>query len=398
MEQKTKSGFSLYVNSKEAIQEAIVLKEKKRKYRMGLAIGIVVLLIAMFFVYRYRNYNHMRVVADVTKDLSDSANSFAYKNGTIHYSEDGISFLDGDGSVVWDKTYSFENPLATYCDDYVAVSSKNGNEVILLNEDGEANTFSVTYPIMDLEVSKQGVVAAILNGDEGNFVELYNSIGKRLASIKMTTNQNGYPLDMDLSEDGENIVVTSLKVDGVETISRVSFYNFGEIGQNKDDQLIGAFNIKDTVIPRISYLGGDSRVCAVGDNQIVFFDAGSTPEKDDTVKIKDSIKSISFSDSHLAIITEIAEKDSDDKYEAKVFSKSGKEVVSEGFASEYTYASLGSGELILYGSYHCSIMNFAGHMMYDQDFKNRIISVSTTGKSRRYLMTFEDQTQLISLR
>ena len=34
MEQKTKSGFSLYVNSNENIQNALFLREKKKKYRM----------------------------------------------------------------------------------------------------------------------------------------------------------------------------------------------------------------------------------------------------------------------------------------------------------------------------------------------------------------------------
>ena len=42
MEQKTKSGFSLYVNSNENIQNALFLREKKKKYRMGLIIAFVV--------------------------------------------------------------------------------------------------------------------------------------------------------------------------------------------------------------------------------------------------------------------------------------------------------------------------------------------------------------------
>ena len=40
MEQKTKSGFSLYVNSNENIQNALFLREKKKKYRMGLIIAL----------------------------------------------------------------------------------------------------------------------------------------------------------------------------------------------------------------------------------------------------------------------------------------------------------------------------------------------------------------------
>ena len=45
MEQKTKSGFSLYVNSNENIQNALFLREKKKKYRMGLIIAFVVVCV-----------------------------------------------------------------------------------------------------------------------------------------------------------------------------------------------------------------------------------------------------------------------------------------------------------------------------------------------------------------
>ena len=95
MEQKTKSGFSLYVNSNENIQNALFLREKKKKYRMGLIISFVVVCICTIFAYRYRTYHRMKVVKTITKELTESFQSFAYKKGTICYSEDGISFLDG---------------------------------------------------------------------------------------------------------------------------------------------------------------------------------------------------------------------------------------------------------------------------------------------------------------
>ena len=49
MEQKTKSGFSLYVNSNENIQNALFLREKKKKYRIGLIISFVVVCICIIF-------------------------------------------------------------------------------------------------------------------------------------------------------------------------------------------------------------------------------------------------------------------------------------------------------------------------------------------------------------
>ena len=72
MEQKTKSGFSLYVNSNENIQNALFLREKKKKYRIGLIISFVVVCICIIFAYRYRTYHRMKVVKTITKDLTES--------------------------------------------------------------------------------------------------------------------------------------------------------------------------------------------------------------------------------------------------------------------------------------------------------------------------------------
>ena len=101
----------------------------------------------------------------------------------------GISFLDGKGNEKWNKTYSIKNPQASYCGDYIVVASKNGNEIALLDSDGQMKKFSVSYPIVDLEVAKQGVIALILHGDNGNYIELYDAVQKKLVSIKVTSDQ-----------------------------------------------------------------------------------------------------------------------------------------------------------------------------------------------------------------
>ena len=303
MEQKTKSGFSLYVNSNENIQNALFLREKKKKYRMGLIIAFVVVCICTIFAYRYRTYHRMKVVKTITKELTESFQSFAYKKGTICYSEDGISFLDGKGNEKWNKTYSIKNPQASYCGDYIVVASKNGNEIALLDSDGQMKKFSVSYPIVDLEVAKQGVIALILHGDNGNYIELYDAAQKKLVSIKVTASQNGYPMDIALSADGQNLMVSYLVVDGINVKSRIAFYNFGTTGEEKGDQLISGFDFKDCVIPKVRYMG-DSKAVAAADDKLIFFKTGRTISKSNTVKISKTIKSIAVNDNYIGLVLE----------------------------------------------------------------------------------------------
>lgn len=333
MEQKTKSGFSLYVNSNENIQNALFLREKKKKYRMGLIIAFVVVCICTIFAYRYRTYHRMKVVKTITKELTESFQSFAYKKGTICYSEDGISFLDGKGNEKWNKTYSIKNPQASYCGDYIVVASKNGNEIALLDSDGQMKKFSVSYPIVDLEVAKQGVIALILHGDNGNYIELYDAAQKKLVSIKVTSDQNGYPMDIDLSSDGQNLLVSYLVVDGINVKSRVALYNFGQEGEDSGDQMIGGFDFKDTVIPKVSFMG-DSKAVAIGDDQMIFFKVGKTISKKQTISFDKDVSSVAVNDDYAAFVFEDQKKTDQEKYEAVVYNKTGRKLMSHKFSSE----------------------------------------------------------------
>mgnify|MGYP006947765041 CR=1 FL=1 len=48
---------------------------------MGLIIAFVVVCICTIFAYRYRTYHRMKVVKTITKELTESFQSFAYKKG-----------------------------------------------------------------------------------------------------------------------------------------------------------------------------------------------------------------------------------------------------------------------------------------------------------------------------
>lgn len=397
MEQKKKSGFSLFVNSNENVQKALILQQRKKKYRTGLIIALVVIAVCSVFVYRYRTYHSMKVVKTISKDLTESFQSFAYKNGTVCYSEDGIYFLDGKGNEKWNRTYSIKNPQATYCGNYIVVASKNGNDIALLDSDGQMKKFSVSYPIVNVKVAKQGVIGLILHGDKGNYIELYDAAQKKLVSIKVTASQNGYPMDIALSEDGQNLLVSYLVVDGINTKSRVALYNFGSQGQEKGDQMIGGFDFKDCVIPKVNFMGS-SKAVAIADDELIFFRTNSSFSKKQIIGIDQSIKSVAVNDKWIALVLENQKNSDKEKYEAVVYNENGNKIMDHNFSSEYNKLLLGKKELVLAGNYHFSVVNFAGHEMYQKDFNKRISNVSTTGKKRRYLITYEDSINLFELR
>lgn len=397
MKQKTKSGFSLYINSNENFQNALILEQRKKKYRIGLIIAFVIIAISCLLTYHYRVYHSIKIVKTISKDLAESSQSFSYKKGTICYSEDGIYFLDGNGNEKWNRTYSIKNPQATYCGNYIVIASKNGNEIALLDGDGQMKKFSVSYPIIDVEVAKQGVIALILHGDTGNYIELYDAAQKKLVSIKVTADQNGYPMDITLSSDGQNLLVSYLVVDGINTKSRVALYNFGSKGEEKGDQLIGGFDFKDCVIPKISFMG-DSKAVAIADDQLIFFKIGKTISKTNDIAIDKTIKSVALNDQYVGLVLENQKKSEQERYQSVIYNRNGRKLMTHDFSSEYNKVLLGEREMVLAGNYHFETINFSGHVMYQKDFKKRISNVSLTGKKRRYLITYENSIELFELR
>ena len=103
-------------------------------------------------------------------------------------------------------------------------------------------------------------------------------------------------------------------------------------------------------------------------------------------------------DKYIAMVLENDTKSAQEKYQAVVYNKNGRSVMEHEFSSEYTKLLLGEKEIVLAGNYHFSVLNFAGHEMYQKDFKKRISNVSLTGKKRRYLITYEDNINLLELR
>ena len=371
----------------------------KRKF-IVVIISFVLVLFSALNVHAVNNTVYLNVVkntdntvvATLTVDALDKG--LDALSGKINYDKEKLEFVKIEtGNEKWNKTYSIKNPQASYCGDYIVVASKNGNEIALLDSDGQMKKFSVSYPIVDLEVAKQGVIALILHGDNGNYIELYDAAQKKLVSIKVTSDQNGYPMDIDLSSDGQNLLVSYLVVDGINVKSRVALYNFGQEGEDSGDQMIGGFDFKDTVIPKVSFMG-DSKAVAIGDDQMIFFKVGKTISKKQTISFDKDVSSVAVNDDYAAFVFEDQKKTDQEKYEAVVYNKTGRKLMSHKFSSEYNKLLLGEKELLLAGNYHCSIVNFAGHEMYKKDFKKRIVNISPTGKRQKYLITYENSTNL----
>lgn len=68
--------------------------------------------------------------------------------------------------------------------------------------------------------------------------------------------EEGYPIDFDVSPDGKSVVTSHLVVAGNNIDNKVSFYNFTEVGQDKNT-LVGGKSFGEEMVAKIEFVDDD---------------------------------------------------------------------------------------------------------------------------------------------
>ena len=74
-----------------------------------------------------------------------------------------------------------------------------------------------------------------------------------IATGKTRIDSPGYPVDLDVSDNGELLVVSYVYVDGNTPTSYVAFYNFGSTGQNQMDNMVSGYTYPDVLVPQVQW-------------------------------------------------------------------------------------------------------------------------------------------------
>ena len=284
------------------------LNTKIRKHRLKI-IKIILLLLALaavaalgiFFFQKLRKYNSYTVEKSVERQDTAGSQFLAYGNGFIKYSNDGAIYTDANDEVYWNQTYEMKEPMADVCEDYVALADRGGTEIYIMNQAGMQGKIETPMNISGISVANQGVVAVWMESDGENYIRMYDKNGKNLVSGAFYTEKSGYPLDISLCNDGKKLAVSMLTVNNGEVCSTIKCYNFGSVGQNEIDYMVGSFDYPDVIIPQIEFTD-NNRLVAFGDSKIILFSGTQKPEPDDEIALNQEIKSVFTSENYIGII------------------------------------------------------------------------------------------------
>lgn len=348
-------------------------------------IAVVLLLVFLaagtvaYFIRGSREYTGYEVVKEL--ESSEAPNYRIVNGNLVRYGAEGAQAVSRDGTVLWNITYqTMKNPVFSFCGTMAAAADIGTKQYLLTDGTGMVKSFSTPYQIQAVCVSQQGVAAVLMNAEEKDYIYLYSKEGEALAEMETVVARDGFPLAIALSEDGTKLVTSYMKVEGDEPVSSVTFYNFGEVGQNYTRNLVGQVQYAECLVPRVSFWDNNT-VAVVGGNVIELFSMKEIPASVQKKELSAEIKSIAFGD-YFCMITE--SKDGQKILEA--YDKTGELRMKKVIAFSYVGLHIAGKEVILYNYSGCEVYEIGKGLFYEGTFEDGVRYMFAIGGNRYYLV------------
>ncbi len=370
------------------------LKEKLERnrrwvFRRRAALLILVVLVVGGFVLYNRTYTYTDyvIVDSYENEVASGSKYEAVGKNIYRYNSDGVSCVSRKNELKWSITYNMQGPIADVCGDTMVVAEQQGNQVYVVNKDGLVGNFETLLPILKVRVSKQGVVAVVLQEDDVTWVSLYSSDGTSIANDKTTVAESGYPLDIDLSPDGQKLAVSYLGIKEGIINSRVVFYHFGAAGQSEANHIVSSESYTETVIPEI-YFTDNSRAVAVADNGFMVFRGGEAPKQSASVSFEEEIVSTFHDGSRIGFLFRSAEKEY--PYRMELYNYSGRRKASRGIDADFNKIKIQNGQILMYSDNRCDIFLTSGRKRFSSVYEKEIVDLFYFSEFRKYLVVTQD--------
>ncbi len=151
----------------------------RRKRIIIISVIIVAAIIAAVFAISafidgitYKDYSVMK---SVNRDDTDTTMYMGYADGYVRYSNDGIAYYNKKAySNMESDIYNAETQVKI-CGSIIAVVILTGSKIYIFDKNGNIGTVDTSLAISQIEVAKQGVVAAVLEDNDANYINLYKN-------------------------------------------------------------------------------------------------------------------------------------------------------------------------------------------------------------------------------
>ncbi|QUH29473.1 DUF5711 family protein [Vallitalea guaymasensis] len=318
------------------------MKEQRIKIFLIMLL-VIVSITAYVLVIRPKGFGFVsgKVKLEVLNNLeynpTDKVHISKLGKNIVRSSKDGVTMMDTNGTTIWDKTFNMMNPKVIKENNYLAVADISARDLYLFDENGFVRDYNVGSPILMFDINENGIVAIIGQKNKGHVIELFDADGTKLIHRETFTENDGYPLAFDISEDGSKMVTSYLYVKGNSLVSNLTFFNFSDNGSDYAERVTGGFSIDETVVPEIRFLDNE-HVAAVGDNGILFYKVNVIPEEIQKIEVPNEINKVNYTEDKLLVLYGRPIKNEDNYKDNSLvtYNKEGKSLNVTEFDNEIT--------------------------------------------------------------
>lgn len=360
--------------------------QRKRRRRNRLIILLALLLVILlavlnFFYRRYYTYKTYKVQEEVELPEGSLIGYESFAGNVIKYSRDGIILMDKKAKEIWVDTYEMREPTLQKSRNYILLFDKQGNSLKIYGKDGLSGFASTNLPIKKAVISDTGVVAVLLEDGEGTNISFFTKSGEALqVTIRTVLSGNGYPLDLALSPNGTQLMVSYQYLEGANLRARVVFYDFSEIGKNIPTRLVGGFDepFYESIVPRVAFLNTE-RSFALADTGLYFFSSKNlaSPKLLKSILIEDELVSLAYSDQYIVLVKKKTGEAS--SMEMLVYTEDGDKISQKDIAFTYDKVDISGENILFYSGSEIAIYNIYGVEKFRGDMGLRVQYILHSG-------------------
>lgn len=347
---------------------------RKRKIIIPLVLILILVIGSYVYITKEKNkvYTKFKIESSIEIDSQIASEYKEFENGILRYSNDGISFYKG-GKEVFNKAIQMTTPIIDVRGGYIVMAERKSTEINLFDIKGNQKVITSTYSIVDVTVSEQGVIAAILDDGNANYIEIYDKDGAKLVSGRTVLEGDGYPVSISLANDATRLVASYLAVSEGQAQSKVVFYNYSSVGENEVDRIVGGFNqYKDNLVPEVKFLNNTTAV-AIGDSMFSIYSIDQKPVLEYEESFSERIETVFYSSKYIGIVFE--SNDQSYAHTLKVYNRKGERVFAKAIDFNYEDIMFAGQNVVLNDSTACLMYSFKGKERFNGTFDKNIVKI-----------------------
>ncbi len=340
-----------------------VRRQKRRRYFRIIAVLTVIISIVLLVWYSidHWSYDAYEVISHKVQDTEMSAQYIEFGENILKYGGDEAALINRQDEVLWNVTETMKHPVVETCGASWLMYDQKGTSFSVFNLEGKLGTVQTNLPILKAKVTNQGLVAAVLDDGDTTWINLYNTDGSVIVTSKTQMAATGYPIDISLSSDGLLMAVSYVKIENNKISNNVTFYNFGNTGQNLVDNVVCTYNYGDILVPDVEYLDNLWAV-AFCENGFGIYKGQQIPEEQVRVTLEQEIMSVFYEGESIGLI--VRSGNSDAPYSMEFYNREGKHKWSVPLKTLFDTVKISQNEILLYNKTNFAVYSMKGICRY----------------------------------